>query len=472
VAPGVTCSSTLHVLAGAANGDGSEKAPFGGIKEAAAKASAGACIAVGAGNYAAAELPDGVSLLGKGVDHVFIGGKAGGYGLVVKGAGAVSSLPIPIPQPVIRGITLTGEGRGLLLVDLAGGARLEQSRIDGVRDVGIYAYRAGSVVLDHVQVKKVRANDKSEYGIGVIVAEGTQAEIVRSAVADTAAQGIVAAEAAVRLASTAVMRTALHGVAIDCTTDGRCKNVLGSSLTGSTIDRCGTVGLWVKGARITVATSDVGYTQIAGGSSRGVEILDGAIVDLKDNRIHHNDGQGLVIDASTGNLTGNTIDENGERGVWAQSVKSLTLEKNEISKNRKAGFGATNSVGISITGGQIFATKKMATGDGPGIAMVGDGVQVLSKSEVSVNTVRIEGSERIGVLIDGSKATVTGATILGGEEHLLVQNANLADQICSQNIGANNSSISPLVPTIAYFVNADPIKVASLPIPIPKPQAF
>jgi hypothetical protein len=85
----------------------------------------------------------------------------------------------------------------------------------------------------------------------------------------------------------------------------------------------------------------------------------------------------------------------------------------------------------------------MATGVGPGIAVIGDGLQVIDGSEVTVVGATIEGNDTAAVLVDASTATITGCTISGGEAGIVVQNASLDAQRFEDNRQPNGAPVDP-----------------------------
>ena len=456
---GPTCKKTLHVSAGAAGGDGSSGKPFGEIAAAAGKAAAGDCILVAGGSYAAATLVGGVSLLGAGADVVTISAAKGAYALTIKGGSGGA----------LRGVTLSGEGRGLM-VDSVKGLHVEQLRTDGVRALGIVARKSGGLTLHEVMVHKTRDDGAGKYGVGLVLAEGSQAKLTQVVIQDSASQGLLASESALSLSAAAVTGSGLYGVAVDCSVDAACQGALASSIDKTLLNGNGGVGLWVRGAKLSVKDSEVGNTKLASGLARGVDVQGKAQIEISGSKIHHSAGQGIVIDDSAGKLTQNKINDNDERGVWIQcsGAVNLTLDNNEIADCKLVGVGTVGCSGITIKGGTVARIKKTPVLMGSTSVEIGDGVQLLNKSDVTVDGVTIDAAGRVGLLIDDAVGTISNSTIGGTADDLVVQNAQTSAQKLSNNKDAGGKTLGATTPSTAYGIVADKFSLISvLPIPLP-----
>jgi hypothetical protein len=456
---GPTCKKTLHVSAGAAGGDGSSGKPYSEIAAAAGKAAAGDCILVASGTYGAATLVGGVSLLGAGADVVTINATKGGYALTVKGGSGGT----------LRGVSLSGEGRGLL-VDSVKGLHVEQLRSDSVRELGIVARKSGGLTLNEVMVRKTRDDGAGKYGVGVVLAEGSQAKLTQVVIQDSASQGLLASESALSLSASTVTGSGLYGVAVDCSVDAACQGALASSIDKSLLNENGGVGLWVRGAKLSVKDSEVGKTKLASGLARGVEVQGKAQIEISGSKIHHSAGQGIVIDDSAGKLTQNRITDNEERGVWIQcsGASNLTLDGNEITDCKMVGVGTVGCTGVTIKGGKVARIKKTPVLVGNTSVEIGDGVQLLDKSDVTVDGVTVDAAGRVGLLIDDAVGTISNSTIDGSAGNLVVQNAQTSAQTLNNNKDAGGKALSATTPTTAYGVVTDKISLISvLPVPVP-----
>jgi hypothetical protein len=453
-------------------------------------------------------LKGGVSLLGAGAKHVTISSTLSISG----GSGEGSSL--------LRGFALSSAAEGLVL-DGTVGTKVEQVRLQTALKVGIDARGAKQLVIANVQLQKVletsltvpsdagidagsdagsdagadagpdagsdagseagadagsdagsgagvdasqagagggQGSTTKTFGIGIMLAEGSTATITGCAVQGSGTQGILVNESSVTLKDSAILDSGLFGVVIECP-EG-CKGVAGSTISGATITRSNGIGLLVNGATLAASDCDIGHTRYRAGFARGVQLQGKAKVELEGTRIHHSAAQGLVMDDVTGKLTQCKVDSNQERGIWLQGIAKpgVLLESNDVSQNELAGVGATGSMAVTIKGGRVESTRKLDITIGGKTYKVGDGVQVLKRSEVAISGAALKGNERVGVLVDDARVSVSGTSISGGEAALVVQNAKVADQTLK--------GVSAVTPATPYIVSSTEL-VGSLPLPIP-----
>jgi parallel beta-helix repeat protein len=460
---GASCAKVLHVRAGAsAGGDGSSGKPLATLAAAAAVATSGDCVAIAAGAYAPALFKGGVSLLGKGAQHVTVSSKKAWVPAIELSAGKGG---------LVRGLTLAGDGRGLEVRDVSG-LRVEQVKVDRTWEAGIDARRCSGLVLKDVHVNEVRGVQGGAYGIGLLIADKSRVAVTTTLVEQCQGPGIFASEASVRVRDSAVLGSGRLGLAIECSTATTCKTALASTVDDSLLDKNRLAGLWIKAGKVTARGNEIsGTTGWSGAVARAVEAQGGAQIALEKNKIHENTYLGILLDGSTGTLTANTVEGNDERGIWAQNCAggSLLLDGNTVSGNKLAGIGATGCAGLTVKGGKISGTREMAVADsGGGVAKVSDGLQLLEASDVVVDGVTVETNKRVGVVIDNARATVKNTTITGSKTAIVTQNHKPADVTFSNNKGAGGAAIQPTVPSSALVVNASTIGLISIsPIPIP-----
>ncbi|MBW2733552.1 MAG: right-handed parallel beta-helix repeat-containing protein [Deltaproteobacteria bacterium] len=456
-AEGVACERTYHVDAHAGGAaDGSSGAPFLALTDAAEVAVAGDCIVVKAGRYSALSLAGGVSLLGSGAANVSIVGSSDTPALSIKdGQGGW-----------IRGLTLSGEGRGLSLLRVKK-IQVEQVVIDGVREVGLDIRQSTAVTLTHVSVRGCRGNVAGEFGVGVVLADGSMADFNRVVVAESAAEGILVAEAGLTLKDAKILRNGVSGVSIACVVAEGCGDSLISTLEGVELSGNQHVSLLIRGATVRATKLDVTHTQQAKGTlARAVEVQDGASVEISESWVHHNQGMGILIDRSTGKLQGNRIEENAERGIWLQSIgQGFELLNNDVLKNQLVGIGMLSSVKVRVMGGQVMSTAEKAFLNNADTIVVGDGLQILDGSEATVSGVHIGENDRVALLVDASTSTVRDCTLDGGEAALIVQNALISEQSFVNNQRESGAALQPVSPQIPYAIGIAPISVSPLPLP-------
>jgi len=365
-----SCLNVWHVQQGAsAGGDGSTASPYATLEQGAKRVVAGDCIALASGSYSGVTLAGGVSLLGTGAQHVTISNTAPGQPALsmTSGTGAL-----------LRGFTLSSAGVGLRLRD-SQGTVVDQVKVALAHEIGIDARRAKQLVITNTQVEQVVAHTvppsgdagpgpdagadggsgaSSAFGVGVLLAQGSSARLTQCAIQQSATQGVLADGSSIVLEESAVTKSGLFGVVIQCAAG--CA-AAGSEIRDSVISYSQGIGLLVSGVKLTATGNDIGHTQYAAGLARAVQIQLQAAVTLQDNVVHHSAAQGIVLDDATGTLDQNRVENNQERGIWLQHVATpgVVLSGNIVTGNQRAGIGATLSTAVTISGGRVEGTRKL-----------------------------------------------------------------------------------------------------------------
>jgi hypothetical protein len=469
-ASGAACSKVWYVKKDTSGGDGSQGSPWGSLADAAARASAGECIALAAGSYDAAELEGGVSLLGAGASKVTISGASGKPALAMQsGSGGM-----------VRGVALSSTRIGLRLRQMKG-LRVEQVAVARAAGVGIDARGCTGLELENVLVKDVglvqvpapdagfpdaggTATAKS-HGVGVVLGEKSGAKIGASAVINCGTQGVLVHGSDATLEGVLVQGSGRYGVAVACAELGApCPGT--TRVEGCTIDGSAGIGLLVQGGKLEAVQNEIGNTSYLDGVGRNVQVQSSAAVLLEKNRVHHSKGQGVVIDGATGKVVANTVESNEGRGAVIQNVTGgvgLALKDNVVLANERAGVAVLASTSVTIQGGRIADTKKRSTIIGADSAKIGDGLQVVKQSKIKVEKTTIEGNERVGVLVDDAETSIADTTIRGGEQALVTQGATATLTNVTDGTGA---AVSAKNPTTPYLFNKADL-VSTLPIPLP-----
>jgi hypothetical protein len=118
-----------------------------------------------------------------------------------------------------------------------------------------------------------------------------------------------------------------------------------------------------------------------------------------------------------------------------------------------AGIRSEASTSVTITGGRVARTRsRPVLGSGGAAAQVGDGVQILDGSRVTLTGATLEDNQRLGVIIDASEAVVDHVVIGGSQAPLVVQNADLSHQTLGDITGPNGAEIAVVVPASPYVV--------------------
>lgn len=386
---GVTCAAVVNAASDAA------------LASAADSAAAGACIALAPGHYSAVTLPGGVSLLGRSAASVSIDG-------VTLGAG---------DGAVLRGLRVGTDG---VRVQGAGAVRIESVRITGERGVEVdgLALDAGSAVM-----------------------------VSSSEIAASGRAGIFATDAAVTLDRSVIHGAQLGGIRFQgsgCEADCNCASRPALIVTNSVIRDNHVIGIAVNGATLSLEGSDVtgskpGDAQMTGQYGAGVSAAACSnIVGAKDVRVRGNTDWGLLVDDSTGTLGSDAAGEGIEisenlRGLWIQNVNKqgncpdgatgcVSLHGATLDGNRGVGIGVSGAArGIILCRSAISSTSSftMPVFDGMSVGQdaVGDGVDWLGGSVVTIEELSLSGNARQSLLIDGpAEGDIGSVSLSGGDE--------------------------------------------------------
>ena len=196
------------------------------------------------------------------------------------------------------------------------------------------------------------------------------------------------------------------------------------------------LGLWVSGAHVVMkGGSSDNHAGTSLSAAAGVIAQDGAQLDLDGVLVEKNQGVGILIDGAQtkASIKNAIINENGERGVWAQRVAgtldapAVRLKECQLTKNKIVGLGAVESRGIIIVGGRIADTiasplvTNLATTE-----PIGDGVGLFSSGDFKLDGAHVESNARAAGVVDGSDRgiIIVGGTVGAGASGLkfVVQN--------------------------------------------------
>ena len=203
-----------------------------------------------------------------------------------------------------------------------------------------------------------------------------------------------------------------------------------------------TLGLWVSGAHVSWnggASSSHAGTGLA--AAAGVIAQEGAKLELQNVTVEKNEGVGILVDGptTTASITNATVNENGERGIWAQRVNgtlgapAVKVENSQITKNKIVGVGAVESHGIIIVSGRIADTVAAPVVTNlESTESVGDGFGVFAGSgDFKVDGTSLETNARAAGVIDNSDRgiiIVSGVVGTSGSGlKIVVQNNKGAD---------------------------------------------
>lgn len=297
----------------------------------------------------------------------------------------------------------------------------------------------------------------------VTLGEGAQLAFVDLEAAGGVAVAVRAANAVVSNVNvTGAKSAALAVLCRESTTPG-CAN--GTIAMNDVLLTKSSLGLWVSGAHVAwKGGSSTTHAGTALAAAAGVIAQDGAKLDLENVTVEKNEGVGILVDGAltTASIKNATVNENGERGIWAQHVNgtidapAVKIEGSSITKNKIVGVGAMESRGIIIVSGRIADTvaaplvTNLASTE-----QVGDGVGIFANSgDFKIDGASFETNARAAGVIDGSERgiiIVSGKVGTGGSGlKFVVQNSKGADvQIADSDRSTPPSALGISAPKLS-----------------------
>ena len=252
----------------------------------------------------------------------------------------------------------------------------------------------------------------------ISLAEGSQLAAVD--VMDSVGVGIAIRAGTALVNSVTVTGSKSAALAVLCKTPAAC--AAGSITLTNVVLEKSSLGLWVSGAHVVMkGGSSDNHAGTSLSSAAGVIAQDGAQLDFDGVLVEKNQGVGILIDGAQtkASLKNAIVNENGERGVWAQRVSgtldapALRLDGCQVTKNKVVGVGAVESHGIIIVGGRIADTvaSPLVT-NLESTEQIGDGVGLFASGELKLEGTVVESNARTAGIIDGSDR---GIIIVGGK---------------------------------------------------------
>jgi hypothetical protein len=293
------------------------------------------------------------------------------------------------------------------------------------------------------------------------LAEGAHLELVD--VIDAAGVGIAVRASSAVVSSVTVSGAKSAALAVLCTAGAPGCASGTVALADVRLGRS-TLGLWVSGAHVSwKGGASTGHAGTALSAAAGVVAQGGAKLDLENVTVEKNQGVGVLVDGATttASIKNAIINENGERGVWAQRLAgtleapALTIEGTQVTRNRIVGVGALESHGIIIVSGRISDTVEaplvtnLSTNE-----LIGDGLGIFAgSSDLKIDTV-FEANARTAGIIDG--ASERGIIIVSGKVgagasglKFVVQNTKANVQIPASDRSAPPSALGISAPQLA-----------------------
>jgi len=452
----------VYVLAGATGGDGSESAPLGTIADAISAADPGAVIAIGKGRYDGGfTIRDGVTLIGACVAETVLTSsvRVSSTGVIVAGAGPTevknlriadalrpaiwvgrSDAVVNLEQVVVEGsetagvvIVLGGSvtatdlvvrdtqplmpdqvfGRGVIIQD---GSHLTVSRgaFERNREVGVYASDEGSTLsLEDVSVWDTQGLSGDIGGRGVTLQLGAVGEIHRSAVVENRYTGIFVGSAGLTISDAAIVAT--DADAGDG--DGAGLRVQDSSLDAARIYTADnhTAGVFIAGSTTSARIEDFvalrTQPDLAGDYGRGIDVIDGAQVEVFRAHIAHSHDLGvfaahpgsrlLLEDAVVRDTVANAANGDFGRAVSAQEGGRLELVRARLERNRDVAIYARAAGSELVLTDVVVDTVLAQENDGTG----GRALNVQEGAAVTWDRGRVTGLREIALFVHGDATT-------------------------------------------------------------------
>jgi hypothetical protein len=365
------------------------------LASAIGAARAGSCIALVPGTYGDAILPVGVSLLGKGASFVGVNHIAmSGTGVVVRGMTVRNGVELDSTVSAhIDSVRIAGsQGDGITFKNGAS-ASIVNADIEGATTYGISAFGTGSVQIDRTYIG---------HGLG-------------------------------------------PGLWVECQAGCACVTKPTLTVTNTALQDNKIVGISLVATIGTLTNVDVtNNTEANFKAGAGVSVSQCSSLEATNVNVLDNTGFGVLLDQSSGTL-GTSGTNRGMRiernlmGLWVQNLSSagnqpVRIENCALDANVGVGLGVSGaSNGVTIHGTVVTNTTSMVlpvlvNGVGAGSKDVGDGLNWLGLSGVSIDGLTLTNNARASFLIDGAVApgsSIANVTLSGGDQQKGILEQNL-----------------------------------------------
>ena len=380
---GVACSTVLTA---------SDQAS---LDAAIASATAGACIALKGGTYAAVTLPPGVSLLGTGAHATTVQG--------VKLAGAGS---------VVRGVAV-GSG-GVQVANGTTAARLESVLVSGSSGTGVSVGVGAELAIVTTSIEGAGASTGADdWGYGILASDSAKLTLDR----------------------VHVLKPKGPGVWMQACNDGcACSGAATLSAKGIIIEGAELVAMALAG--VTATLDDVKLDGSVpfhkdGQQGAGLAAFQCSNLTATGLTITNNMYYGALIDHSSAKIGDAaaalpvTISGNQVHGIFIQNVakmpdgtaQQVSLTAAKMTGNAGVALGLHASSGIIIEGCEASGTQQktlpvVVDGLNPGQSTIGDGLSWTGGTQATIKSLTIDSNARTGAMIagqwgDGSSANIS-----------------------------------------------------------------
>lgn len=355
------------------------------LTEALEGAAPGTVIRMAAGTYAGSfAVPAGVTLEGAGVGLTEVVAPTELDGLRLTGGAETATR--------VRGLAIVVDG-GMGVRARGGRISLDDVAIEGARGAGAGFADADEVTLTRVEVA------------GPVTAENATALPPAPTPSDTLTYGIVFLRVARAVASEVSVRgTGLFGfTSID------------SDLEWTTGDVTGALGngVVITGGRATLTSVTVL------GLFRGVRLPPAygaafveADVTTSDLVVQGSEDLGALHSGGRAVHARGRFSDNAFGGLWAQGSDRVELRGGALERNGLLGVGAADVAELVVADLEVRDTTTQTRVVGAGPVDVGDALQLLRPTTVTLSALTLAGSERIGLLADGAGGSLRGVSIV------------------------------------------------------------
>jgi hypothetical protein len=304
-------------------------------------------------------------------------------------------------------------------------------------------------------------------GDGIEAAAGSRLTVSRSTVQNAGRYSVSAFDVgAITLQTTVLEQGGGPGLWAQCATGCDCQSTVDVTLEDTVIRGARLVGLSLVGVDATVSNViirdgavDGAFVPSGGASVSGCAVLTASALQVLDNS-----GFGVLVDDASAtfqpNGSGSSLDVAGnQRGLWLQHIgqsesQQLLLDGATVSDNSGVGLGISGgSVGVTIRSSAIATTTSvtlpvMIDGVSQGAQSVGDGLNWLDGSQVTIDGLTVSASARASVLIDGEVgvgSSIATVTLSGGDELKGILQQNFTTGAEQPTVGTN----APPVETVS-----------------------
>ncbi len=224
------------------------------------------------------------------------------------------------------------------------------------------------------------------------------------------------------------------------------------------------LGLWISGAHVVMKNgSSDNHAGTSLAAAAGVVATDGASLDMDGTLVEKNQGAGILIDGALtkASIRNATVNENGERGVWAQKVAgtldapAVRIEGCTITKNKLVGVGSVAVRGIIIVGGKVAETVAVPVQTSlMKNEQVGDGVGFFDSGDIKMDGTTVESNARAAGVLDNalSSIIIVGGKVGVGASGLkfVVQNTTGSSvQVSSGDVSVPEAALGVSKPTLS-----------------------